>query len=166
MSKKLTYTDFRTASYRNLTVCKHLLENFEECQQSKKKQILHKIYYLSGYIIEFCFKYALFSKLVESSSQNIYEVKDPQFQQRWREHNYCKLSDLCSENKVNFSEDIPYMGKKISDKKINSLLLSWDVQIRYSLNLSKSTVDLKEKEIRELVILTEQILNKVNSRFQ
>ncbi|SFI86035.1 hypothetical protein [Myroides guanonis] len=165
MSKHLKYTDFRTASYRNLYVCNHLLDNFDKCNNSNKQQILHKIYYLSGYIIEFCYKYALFSQLVKYKTDNIYSIKDSGFQKKWKEHNYRKLESLCQENKIIFSKDIPFLGKKITDKNLNDLINNWDVQIRYSLNLTTSTVNLTQIEMKNLVILIEDILKKTTSKF-
>ena len=79
----LVYTDFRTASFRNLIVCKELLSILSTCESKNKQQILHKIYYLSGYIIEFCYKFALFSGLNISKFENISDFGEKEFKENF-----------------------------------------------------------------------------------
>lgn len=162
----LVYTDFRTASHRNLVVCKELLNILPNCDNPKKQRILHKIYYLSGYIIEFCYKFALFHTLKLGKFEDINDFRDAAFRKKWREHNFQKLRNLCDENKIVFSSDIPYLGNNIKDPKIRTLINCWDVQIRYSINLSKLSVgNLCEKEINDFVFLMEDILSKTTTKF-
>lgn len=162
----LIYTDFITASHRNLAVCKELLSILPNCDNPKKQRILHKVYYLSGYIVEFCYKYAFFHSLRVNKYENLNEFRDNEFRKKWREHSFQKLRNLCDENKIVFSSDIPYLGSNIADRKNKMLINSWDVQIRYSIKLSKSLVgNLCESEITNFVFLMEDILNKTITKF-
>ena len=62
--KHLSYLEFRKSALRNIHVCKVLLEESQkEKVLAKKQQLLHKIFYLGGYVIEFMYKFALFSHL-------------------------------------------------------------------------------------------------------
>ncbi|AZA54082.1 hypothetical protein [Chryseobacterium sp. G0201] len=161
----LKYIDFRTASFRNLNVCKELLERLDNCESKNKNNILHKIYYLSGYIIEFSYKYALFHHLGLNKIDNIYNFGDDSFKKKWKDHDFSKLRLLCTDNKLNFSTDIPYFGSKIENKEIESLINSWDVQIRYNLSLANNTIMLDESRIKDFVSSIEDILNKITTKF-
>lgn len=161
----LNYVDFRKASFRNLSVCKELLERLENCESKNKNHILHKIYYLSGYIIEFSYKYALFQHLGLSKIDNIYNFGDINFKKKWKEHDFLKLRSLCLENNLNFSTDIPYFGSRIENKEIESLINSWDVQIRYNLSLANKTIILDESQMKNFVFSIEDILNKITTKF-
>lgn len=161
----LKYIDFRTASYRNLNVCKELIERLDVCDEKNKKSILHKIYYLSGYIIEFSYKFALFHHLGLSRNQNIYEYGDENFKKKWKDHSFSKLRNLCSEYNLNFSTDIPHFGKKLENKTSENLINSWDVQIRYNISLSKNSIILEELQVRSFVTSIEQILDFITTKF-
>lgn len=162
----LVYTDFRTASFRNLIVCKELLSILSTCESKNKQQILHKIYYLSGYIIEFCYKFALFSGLNISKFENISDFGEKEFKEKWKHHSFSKLKNICIESKVIFSADIPYLGNNNIDKKVKYLIESWEVQIRYSLKLSKHPIaNLSQNDIINLVELCEEILNKITTKY-
>jgi hypothetical protein len=162
----LVYIDFRSASYRNILVCKELLNLLLKCESNKKQQIIHKIYYLSGYIIEFCYKFALFHSLKLDKFENIYLYGSDEFKKKWKEHDFQKLKILCNENKVNFSSDIPYFGNSNIDKKSKSLIDSWNVQIRYSLKLSKPQIsNITEEDINKFLQIIEEILNKITTKF-
>jgi|GEM_PF-4586118 len=164
MKSKLTFPDFRTAGYRNISVCKELLDSLKDCPARNKVHILHKIFYLSGYVVEFSFKYILFSSLRLRESQNLYEYEDLAFRKRWQQHNFDKLRVLLTAKKVIISTDIPFLGNKVDNRKLDELLKAWDVQIRYSLGLSNNPVILTQQLMEELVNLTEQILNKVTTK--
>ena len=161
----LVYPDFKKASYRNLVVCKELLQILPTTEARKKTHILHKVYYLSGYIIEFCYKYALFSSLNASKYENLDNFKDDNFNKKWKHHDFIKLKNVCNDNKVSFSSDIPYIGNNIINRNVKKLIDSWDVQIRYSINLSKDVINLNQNDVKELVTLCEEILNKITTKF-
>ncbi|MDR6158076.1 hypothetical protein QF023_001592 [Chryseobacterium sp. SLBN-27] len=160
----LVYTDFRLAGYRNLHTCKELLSILDSCDARKKKQILHNIYYLSGYIIEFCYKFALFSGLKASKFQDLGTFKDESFRKKWRDHSFERLKNICTEYKIVFSADIPYLGNNSIDKNLKELIRNWDVQMRYSIKLTKNTV-LTEEDVINFVVLCEKILTKTDSNF-
>ena len=163
-----TYMDFLRASYRNLIVCKELLSIMKCCEPHKKSQILHKVYYLSGYIIEFCYKYALFSSLNASKFESIYNFKDEDFKNKWKKdgHNFDKLKNVCSEYKIIFSSDIPYFGNNKLDEGLYNLIISWNVQIRYSLKLSNNPISkLNENDVIRFVHLCEDILKKITEKY-
>ena len=163
--KNLTYVDFRTAAYRNLHVCQELYSRSLTSESRYKKQIFHKVYYLSGYIIEFCFKYSLFSNEKISQNQNLYEYENEDFRRKWKQHDFNKLRQLCEDRNILFSSDIPYFGSKVQDKKIEKLIKAWDVQIRYSLSLSNQHLNLLESEIKNLIDFIEIVLNKITSKY-
>lgn len=165
MSKTLNYCEFRNASYRNLTVCKELLKLLQTCEAKDEKYILHKTYYLSGYIIEFCYKFALFSHLGLSKTENVYKHGDEGFQKKWTEHSFSKLQSICEENNLKFSNDIPFLGAKIQHKNVEKLIKSWDVQIRYSLNIKNNQIELNRHNLIDLIAQLEEIVNKINSKF-
>lgn len=164
MKKKLYYTDFRTAGIRNLTTCKYLLRTLLECDAVSQKHIQHKIYYLSGYIIEFALKFALFSHLGVSRYQNLYEYLDEDFMKKWREHDFQKLKYLCSSQGVNFSSDIPYLGHKI-DQKIENLVKSYDVQVRYSISLAKQRIELDIDILTDFHNFSDKLFKQITSKY-
>jgi len=165
MPKKLTFPEFRTAGYRNLSVCRELLGSLNACPKRSKVHVLHKIFYLSGYIIEFSFKYVLFSSLRLKESQNLYDYEDDRFRKSWQQHNFDKLRTLINNKRIIISTDIPFIGIKVENKELDDLIKAWDVQIRYSLGLSNQPVLLTQQLMTELVDLTEQILNKVTTKY-
>ena len=77
-----------------------------------------------------------------------------------------KLKNICIESKVIFSADIPYLGNNNIDKKVKYLIESWEVQIRYSIKLSKNPIaNLSQNDIINLVELCEEILNKITTKY-
>jgi len=165
MNKYLTYLEFRTGYYRNLTVCKNLLESLNNCQQRDSEYIKHKTYYLAGYIIEFCYKFALFSHLKLKKTENIYSFGNEGFKKKWKEHSFGKLQNICSEEKLLFSQDIPFFGSPIADKDVKKLIENWDVQIRYSLNLTNSKIELEKDTLRKLINELQIIADKITSKY-
>lgn len=165
MPKKLTFPEFRTAGYRNLSVCRELLGSLKYCPERSKTHVLHKIFYLSGYIIEFSFKYVLFSELKLKESENLYTYENEAFRKSWQQHNFDRLRLLLNTKKIIISTDVPFLGIKVENKVLDELIKAWDVQIRYSLSLSQQPVVLTQKLMEELVNLTEQILNKVTTKY-
>ena len=165
MAKKLNFLEFRTAGFRNLNVCKELVTCLENCDSARKVNLLHKIFYLSGYVIEFSFKYILFNSLKLGKFENLYTYRDEAFRKKWQQHDFEKLRSLCTECKIHLNTDIPYLGTRIKDKELEALLKAWDVQIRYSLVLSHHAVVLEESRMRDLVRLIEEILTKVVTKY-
>ncbi len=163
----LNYLDFRTASYRNLNVCKQLLGILENCNELQKKEILHKVFYLGGYIVEFSYKFAFFEafKLKQelNESDDIYTFLDDSFRKKWKTHNFDALNNLCSSYDIKFNQDIPYFGNK-QNVIFNNLVRSWDVQIRYSLAMSRQSIELNEGNIRMFVETLEKIVSHFHSK--
>lgn len=168
----LIYTDFRKASYRNLIVCQELLGVLEKCEPSRYSHIVHKIYYLGGYIIEYTYKFALFSHLLpkENAKTNIYEYrKEDDFDKKWTVHDFNTLRTLCSSCKVKFNTDVPYFGNTKISKDFRMLLTSWNVQIRYSSNLTNTEegapkLDFRKINIQEFVYALRDIVDKFYSK--
>ncbi|MET3025685.1 hypothetical protein ABXT06_03310 [Flavobacterium sp. UW10123] len=166
--KTLSYTEFRKAAIRNINVCEILLKTYETEKLVNQKQILYKTFYLGGYVIEFLYKFSLFSHLSLDSNENVYNYGDLDFQKKWKVHNFDQLNILCQNEGLTFSTDIPYFGTTSLDKKVIKLFDSWDVQIRYSLNLSKKgikQIDLEYNEITKYIETIKDINKKITSRF-
>ncbi|MET3128851.1 hypothetical protein ABID42_003970 [Arcicella rosea] len=144
-----------------------MLDILENCNELQKKEILHKVFYLGGYIVEFSYKFAFFEafKLKQelNESDDINTFLDDSFRKKWRIHNFDNLNTLCSNNGVTFNQDIPYFGNK-QNVIFNKLVKSWDVQIRYSLAMSRQYIDLNEGNIRMFVETLEKIVSHFHSR--
>ena len=162
-SKVISYLEFRRAAYRNLAVCEILLKKYDSETPVMRKHILYKTYYLGGYVVEFLYKFSLFSHLNLNHTQDVYKCKNLDFQKRWRVHDYAKLNVLCEDEGLIFSSDIPFLGNKTLNKNIEKLFDAWDVQIRYSINLSRKKVDLQYSVIVKYIETIKDINNKINS---
>ncbi|UPK69433.1 hypothetical protein [Chitinophaga filiformis] len=116
-------------------------------------------------MIEFSFKYILFSSLRVKETQNLYEYDDEIFRKSWQQHNFDRLRLVLDTKRIIISTDVPYIGIKVENKELDDLIKAWDVQIRYSLGLSHQPVVLTEPLMEEFVGLTEQILKRVTSKY-
>lgn len=164
--KQLSYLDFRKAALRNIHACKVLLEQSKnENVPARKQQLLHKVFYLGGYIIEFSYKFALFSHLNLQEKDNVNKFKDEVFRKKWQVHDFKALASLCENEKLKFSQDIPFLGNNILNKDIKELIEGWDVQIRYSLGLGKKTISLKEEILKDYIKIIIEINTKINDKY-
>jgi hypothetical protein len=166
--KTLIYSDFKSASYRNLIVCRELLQFLPILEPNIKTEILHKVYYLSGYIIECCYKFALFSHISKNKdfslnkSTNLLEYrKDENFPKKWKTHSFDTLKNLCSENSLIFSSDIPFLGQN-KNRELNNLKMRWNTEIRYSLKLTNQEVELSEENLQLFLTEIEKMVEKIN----
>lgn len=169
--KMLVYPDFKEASERNLMVCKKLLELLTSVEQfNKKLEILHKVYYLGGYIIEFCYKYALFSHISIQDTNlnkttNLNEYKEEvKFPKQWKIHKFDILENICSKHDLQFSSDIPFLGQT-NCKELNKLKMRWNTEIRYSLKLANQEIELNEKNIKLFLDKIEEMFIEVNKKY-
>lgn len=164
--RKLSYLDFRKAALRNIHACKILLEQSKnENVPAKKQQLLHKVFYLGGYVIEFSYKFALFSHLNLQENDNLNKFKDGVFRKKWQVHDFKALANLCEDEKLKFSQDIPFLGNNILNKNTKELIECWDVQIRYSLGLGKKTISLKEEILGDYIKIVTEINSKINDKY-
>lgn len=162
-NKVLSYLEFRKAAYRNISVCEILLKTYDsENNNVVKKQILFKTFYLGGYVIEFLYKFSLFSHLNISVNDDVYKFRDNEFQKKWKVHNFDHLNDLCENEGLKFSTDIPYFGNNILNKNVAKLIDAWDVQIRYSLVLSKKSIILEYEDLQLYLKTIKDINKKIN----
>lgn len=162
-NKTLSYLEFRKAALRNISVCEILLKTYDKEKQINKKQILIKTFYLGGYVIEFLYKFALFSHLNLTNTDDVYNFRDQEFQKQWRVHNFVQLNILCLNEGLIFSSDIPFLGNNSLNKNVNNLFNAWDVQIRYSLNLSKTKIELDYNDLSKYIETIKDISTKINS---
>ncbi len=165
-NKILSYLEFRKAAYRNLSVCEILLKMYDvENNKIVKNHILFKTFYLGGYVIEFLYKFSLFSHLNVSITQDVYDYRTSDFQKKWKVHNFDHLSNLCQDEGIRFSTDIPYFGNNIQNKNVAKLIEAWDVQIRYSLVLSRKDVILNYVDLKHYVEIIKDINKKINTQY-
>lgn len=162
-SKTISYLEFRKAAIRNITVCEILLKTYNSEKPINQRQILYKTYYLGGYVIEFLYKFSLFSHLNIGQFDDVYKFKNQEFQSKWKVHNYDQLNFLCEKEGLKFSSDIPYLGNNLPNKKVTELFDAWDVQIRYSLNLGKKNVELTYDDLNTFIETIKEINKKINS---
>lgn len=164
-SRPLSYIEFRKAAIRNINVCEILLKSYSIEKPVVQKQILFKTYYLGGYVLEFLYKFSLFSHLSLDYNDDVYHYRNQEFQKKWKVHNFDQLNILCQDEGLKFSTDIPYFGTSSLDKNVNKLFDAWDVQIRYSLSLSKKGIDLEYNDLVKYIEIIKEINYKINSKF-
>lgn len=164
-NKPISYLEFRKAAIRNIAACDILLKNYHELKPATQKHILHKIYYLGGYVVEFLYKFSLFSHLNLSHTEDVYKFKDTDFQKKWKVHDYRQLNNLCEKEGLKFSTDIPFFGNNTLNKNIATLFDGWDVQIRYSQNLCKREIELRHEDLIVFLSVIKDINNKINSTY-
>jgi hypothetical protein len=168
-TKQMSHLEFREACYRNLAVCQMLLNTYSASSKTThKKSILHKTYYLGGYVIEFAIKYSLFSHLKKSIRlTNVYEWENKE----WHNHDFSKLKNIATKNGLIYSQDIPFLGNRtnLSEHTLN-LIDNWDVQIRYSLKLNKSKhtkrIGLSIQNLTEYIECVQQITDLITTKYK
>ncbi len=161
-NKCISYLEFRKAAIRNISICDILLKKYDSEKSVVQKQILYKTFYLGGYVVEFLYKFSLFSHLNLSSSDDVYSYRNEDFQKKWKVHNFNQLSMLCESEGLKFSTDIPYFGNNQVNPNVKKIFEAWDVQIRYSLNLSKKSIDLEYNDLTQFLITIKDIEKKIN----
>jgi hypothetical protein len=161
----ISYLEFRRAAIRNISVCEILLNNYPTEKSGNQKQLLYKTFYLAGYVVEFLYKYSLFSHLNLANTECVYKYRNAEFQKKWKVHNFDQLYSLCEDEGLIFSADIPYLGHKLSDKNLTLLMDAWDVQIRYSMNLSRKKISLSYEDLSKFIKMIKIINTKVNAQY-
>lgn len=164
--EELSYLEFRKACFRNLEICQILLNSYEICNKENERQsILHKVYYLGGYVIEFAIKFSLFSHLKSKINvSNVYEWENKD----WKDHNFQKLKNIATSHNLSYSQDIPFLGNTSNlSKETLNLIQNWDVQIRYSLTLNKTnkSIKLNFKELLDYFKCIEKITNQITTKY-
>jgi len=141
----MIFDEYRKASKRHLQACDVLLGQLGHHSNRKKERILQETYYLTGYIFECIYKYALFALIGYDPLKNVEELNEDEI--NYRDHIMThKFKALKHELDKRISGNIPFIknedGIDISTKRLYE---KWNPNFRY-----QDLRDVDEDEIRKL----------------
>ena len=158
--QKMNYREYKRASLRHYNTCQYLCNKISTLsdkgsEQVRKKELIHNVYYLSGYIIETLLSYILFSTLNDNKDV---ELSDHYKSTQFKTHDLNKKIYYLQNHKC-LLDGITFIGKKHSNKKFRQLFNNWNVQYRYEQPIfcNKFTEDDIMKYINEIGKMCEEI---------
>jgi hypothetical protein len=136
--KTMLFDEYKKASKRHMMSCESLLKNLELYSPQKREHILQEVYYLTGYIFECIYKYALFALIDYDPTEPVEELKqdDLSYGKHIKTH---KFSVLKGELDKRIPVPIPFVNSDDGiEKEIKDLYREWDPKFRY---ISKQALD-------------------------
>lgn len=130
------YPEFKNASRKHLVTCEVLIIRLKDIScEYKKKHILINIYYLSGYIFETIFKFAIFSSINYKKQEIITKLNQNglNFDSDIKIHNLKKLKETLETKGI---------YRVVDYTKHKKLFNSWNSEIRYKENLLFSETEI------------------------
>jgi hypothetical protein len=126
------FNEYSKASKRHLQACEVLLGNLKDHSTCKKEHILQETYYLTGYIFECIYKYALFVLIGYDPQKPVEELNENRlsYKQHIKTHN---LKMLTCELNMRISGNIPFIKHKDGiDNSTLKLYKTWNPRFRYT----------------------------------
>jgi len=154
----MTYIEYKKASLRHLDTCLFLCEFFDEIvEQEEKEHILKNIYYLSGYIFECIFSYAIFNVIGYDKTKSVYQLDNDKrcgltFSNNFKTHNLDWKIEFLKKNGGSNVGKIPILDGKTKE----FLLKKWKSEYRYYID-----IELSKNEIYKFVSLAKDTTEKV-----
>ncbi len=145
---RMIYEDYRKVALKKLKTCRRLEKSYSRISSNQEKNdILRSIYYLSGYILEGTINYSIYKVLAFQSNQDVKKLnkffdsgKKISFfkhQQNIRNsyyiqnHDFMRNIDILKIRLPSRFATIPVLNNGSQNPRIYSLLLNWNVQVRY-----------------------------------
>jgi hypothetical protein len=144
--KTMLFDEYKKASKRHMQACESLLKNLEEYSHKKRNHILQEVYYLTGYIFECIYKYAIFTLIDYNPRKPVEKLEqdDLSYRKHIRTH---KFSVLRGELDKRIPGTIPFIkGDDGIEQEIKDLYREWDPKFRY-----ESQQKLSEEKIKKFV---------------
>jgi hypothetical protein len=150
------FGEYSKASKRHLQSCEVLLDHLEDQSSRKRELILQETFYLTGYIFECIYKYAIFVLIGYNPQKHVEELNENglSYNQHIKTHNFqvltCELDSRITGN-------IPFIKNEDGiDNNTIRLYKAWKPTFRY-----KAFHDINENVIRKLFDWSKKTREKI-----